>query len=217
MITINGKQEEAAGMTILAYLEQAGYIPERVVVEKNLEIIHRIDSGIPAKLYGDDIRIREVLTNLITDLKDTLVKAEGCGLAAPQIGVSQRVLIVDGDIMSDVYDYLKGFFRVMINPVVIEESSRKCEYNEGCLSIPGIYADVTRPESMTDEYWNENFEKVTERFDKFACRMIQHEMSHLDGTLFTDLVAPIRKKILNKKLQGISKGKVSVRYKAKLK
>jgi len=119
--------------------------------------------------------------------------------------------------MADIYDYLKGFSRVMINPVVIEESPKKCEYNEGCLSIPGVYADVARPESMTVEYYNENFEKVTEHFDKFACRMIQHEMSHLDGGLFTDLVAPIRKKILGKKLQGIAKGKVSTRYNAKIK
>ena len=109
------------------------------------------------------------------------------------------------------------FKRVMINPEVIEESESKCEYNEGCLSIPGVYADVVRPESMTVRYYNENFEEVTEKFDKFACRMIQHEMSHLDGVVFTDLVAPIRKKMLSKKLQNISRGKVSTRYKAKIK
>ncbi len=181
----------------------------------------------PIYLYGSevlrtkaapaDLNDKERLTTLIQDLKDTLAKADGCGLAAPQIGVSLRVLIVDGNVMADIYDYLKGFFRVMINPVVVEESAKKCEYNEGCLSIPGIYADVARPESMTVEYYNEHFEKVTEHFDKFACRMIQHEMSHLDGGLFTDLVAPIRKKILGKKLQSISKGKVATRYNAKIK
>ena len=181
----------------------------------------------PIYLYGSEVlrakaaeanlEDREYLTSLIGDMKDTLAKAEGCGLAAPQIGVSLRVLIVDGDVMTDVYDYLKGFFRVMINPRIIEESPRKCEYNEGCLSVPGIYADVMRPEEITVEYYNEHFEKVTEHFDKFACRMVQHEMSHLDGVLFTDLVAPIRKKILGKKLQGISKGRVSTRYNAKIK
>ena len=182
---------------------------------------------LPIYLYGSevlraqaapaDLNDKERLTALIRDMKDTLAKAEGCGLAAPQVGVSERVLIVDGDVMADIYDYLKGFFRVMINPVVIEESSRKCEYNEGCLSVPGIYADVLRPDSMTVEYYNEHFEKVTEHFDRFACRMIQHEMSHLDGKLFTDLVAPIRKKIIGKKLQNIAKGKVSTRYNAKIK
>ena len=181
----------------------------------------------PIYLYGSevlrrtaepvDLADREGIAALVQDLKDTLANAEGCGLAAPQIGVSERVLIVDGDVMADVYDYLKGFSRVMINPVVLEESPRKCEYNEGCLSVPGIYADVARPDAMTVEYYNERFEKVTEHFDKFACRMIQHEMSHLDGKLFTDLVAPIRKKIIGKKLQNIAKGKVSTRYNAKIK
>ena len=181
----------------------------------------------PIYLYGSevlraraqeaDLSKKEELTQLITDLKDTLVKADGCGLAAPQIGVSQRVLIVDGTIMADVYDYLSDFKRVMINPVVLEESEKQCEFNEGCLNIPGIYCDVRRPESMTVRYYNENFEEVTEKLDKFACRMVQHEMSHLDGVVFTDLVAPIRKKMLVKKLQNISHGKVSTHYKAKIK
>ena len=181
----------------------------------------------PIYLYGSevlrevakeaDLSQKEELTKLITDLKDTLVKSEGCGLAAPQIGVSQRVVIVDGDVMADVYDYLKGFFRVLINPVIVEESAKKCEYNEGCLSVPGIYADVVRPESMTVRYINENFEEVTETFDKFACRMVQHELSHLDGVLFTDLVPPIRKKIISKKLLNITKGKIATHYKSKIK
>ena len=170
-----------------------------------------------AKAPEADIQDREGLTKLITDLRDTLSKADGCGLAAPQIGVSTRVLIVDGTVMGDVYDYLKDFRRTMINPVIVEESSTRCEYEEGCLSVPGVYCAVTRPEKMTVEYYNENFEKVTETFDRFACRMVQHEMSHLDGILFTDLVAPIRKKIIAKKLQNISKGKVSAHYNIKLK
>ena len=94
--------------------------------------------ALPANL--DD---KEGLKQLIEDLKDTLVESEGCGLAAPQIGVPLRVLVVDGDVMTDVYDYLAGFKRVMINPVILEQSPKTCEYNEGCLSVPGIYADVT--------------------------------------------------------------------------
>jgi len=170
-----------------------------------------------AKAAEADLNQKEYLTQLITDLKDTLKKSDGCGLAAPQIGVSLRVLIVDGTVMADVYDYLADFTRVMINPVVLEESSRKCEFSEGCLSVPGVYCDVQRPAEMTVEYYNENFEKVTEKLDKFACRMVQHEMSHLDGVLFTDLVAPIRKKMISKKLQNISHGKVSTHYNVKLK
>ncbi len=164
-----------------------------------------------------DLNSKEELKTLVQDLKDTLKASDGCGLAAPQIGVSLRVAIVDGDVMSDVYPYLKGFFRVFINPIVVEESEKSCEYSEGCLSIPGIYADVRRPESMEVEYYDENFEKKREKFDKFAARMVQHEFSHLDGELFTDLVAPIRRKIIAGKLRNISRGKVGTAYKSKLK
>ena len=164
-----------------------------------------------------DLSDKEGLKNLVTDLWDTLAHSEGCGLAAPQIGVSLRVAVVNGDVMEDVYPYLKGFRRTFINPEVIEESAQMCEYNEGCLSIPGLYADVRRPERITVEYYDEHLEKKTETFDKFAARMIEHEFSHLDGELFTDLVAPIRRKMLAKKLQGIAHGKVSTAYKAKIK
>lgn len=182
---------------------------------------------LPIYLYGSevlrekaapaDLSDKDRLTKLIGDMKETLASAEGCGLAAPQVGESVRVLVVDGTEMTDVYPYLAGFKRVMVNPVVVEESGKKAEYSEGCLSIPGIYCDVVRPESMTVEYWNENFEKVSEHLDKFACRMVQHEMSHLDGDLFVDHVAPIRKKMISKKLQNIARGKVSARYTTKLK
>ena len=170
-----------------------------------------------AKAQEADLADAEGIRNLLQDLRDTLASAEGCGLAAPQIGVSKRVVIVDGTVMADVYDYLKDFRRTLINPVIISESERKCTYSEGCLSIPEVYADVVRPSSMTVEYYDENLRKVTETFDKFACRMVQHEMSHLDGDLFVDHVAPIRKKIISKKLQNISHGKVRARYKTKLK
>ena len=181
----------------------------------------------PIYLYGSevlrekaseaDLSRGEDISALIRDLKDTLQASEGCGLAAPQIGVSQRVVIVDGTVMTDVYDYLKDFRRTLINPVILEESAEKTTYSEGCLSIPGLYADVVRPAKITVKYYNENLEEVTETFDKFACRMVQHELSHLDGNLFTDNVAPIRKKMLAKKLQNIAHGKVHPHYNAKIK
>lgn len=180
----------------------------------------------PIYLYGSevlrqvaapaDIEKKDEVKSLVTDLWETLKRSEGCGLAAPQIGVSLRVAVVDGDIMSDIYPYLKGFKRTFINPVVISESGTQCEYNEGCLSVPGVYADVRRPSEITVEYLDENFEKKTETFDKFAARMIQHEFSHLDGVLFTDLVAPIRRKMLAKKLANISHGKVGTAYNSKI-
>lgn len=181
----------------------------------------------PIYLYGSevlretaqpaDLEKKEEIQELIGDLWDTLKASDGCGLAAPQIGVSLRVVVVDGDIMSDVYPYLKGFRRAFVNPVVISESEKTCEYNEGCLSVPGIYADVRRPASMEVEYYDENLEKKRETFDKFAARMVQHEFSHLDGGLFTDLLAPIRRKMLAHKLQNIAHGKIHTAYKSKIK
>lgn len=180
----------------------------------------------PIYLYGSEVLRRKALEadlgkkeeikTLVDDLWETLGKSEGCGLAAPQIGVSLRVAVVDGDVMADVYDYLKGFKRTFINPVVISESGQTCEYNEGCLSVPGVYADVRRPDSITVEYYDADLQKKTETFDRFAARMIQHEFSHLDGVLFTDLVAPIRKKIIAKKLMNIASGKVGTEYKSKI-
>lgn len=180
----------------------------------------------PIFLYGADVlrqtaapadlNDREGLAALIQDLKDTLQRADGCGLAAPQIGVSRRVVIVDGDVVSDVYDYLKDFRRTLINPEILEESEEKVTYSEGCLSIPGIYCDVLRPKTIKVRYFNEEMKPVEEVFDNFAARMVQHELSHLDGDLFTDHAAPIRKKMLSSKLQNISKGKVHPHYNSKL-
>ncbi len=180
---------------------------------------------LPIHLYGSealreksvevDIKQKEEITQLVNDMKETLTRADGCGLAAPQVGINKRVVIVDGRELVETYDYLKDFVRVMINPVVLEESKEKKEYAEGCLSVPGIFTEVVRPAKIKVEYYNENFEKVVEEFDKFACRMVQHELDHLDGNLFVDRVAPIRKKMLNRKLQSISNRKVSAHYKTK--
>lgn len=181
----------------------------------------------PIYLYGADVlrktaapadlSDKEGIAALVQDLKDTLARADGCGLAAPQIGESVRVVIVDGDVVADTYPYLKGFRRTLINPEIIEESDERVTYSEGCLSIPGIYCDVTRPKKITLRYYDEDLQEVTEAFDNFACRMIQHELSHLDGDLFTDHTAPIRKKMLSSKLQSITKGKIHPHYNFKLK
>ena len=180
---------------------------------------------LPIYLYGSDVlrnenkevdlQDKEGIEKLLTDMKDTLKVADGCGLAAPQVGVNLRVVIVDGRELTDTYDYLNDFFRVMINPVVLEESDETCEFSEGCLSVPGIYAEVVRPSKIKVEYYNENLEKIVEEFDRFACRMVQHELSHLDGNLFVDNISPIRRKMIMRKLQAISKGSVQTRYKSK--
>lgn len=180
---------------------------------------------LPIYLYGSeklrnenvdaDLQDKEGLAKLISDMKETLQAADGCGLAAPQVGVNQRVVIVDGSDLTDTYDYLKDFRRVMINPVVLEESKETCEFSEGCLSVPGIYAEIVRPARIKVEYYDENLEKVVEEFDRFACRMVQHELSHLEGNLFVDNVSQIRRKMIARKLLAISKGAVQTRYKSK--
>ena len=180
---------------------------------------------LPIYLYGSDVlrrenedvdlTDREGIARLVEDMKETLKVADGCGLAAPQVGVNRNLVIVDGSDLTETYDYLKDFKRVMINPVVLEESEQTCEYSEGCLSVPGIYAEVRRPSKIKVEYYNENLEKVVEEFDRFACRMVQHELAHLDGSLFVDEVSPIRRKMIARKLQAISKGAVQTRYKSK--
>ena len=155
------------------------------------------------------------LAELAEEMLHLMYETNGIGLAAPQVGINLNMVIVDGRDLSDTYDYLHDFFRVMINPVVLEESEETCEYSEGCLSVPGIYAEVRRPEKIKVEYYNEKLEKVVEEFDRFACRMVQHELSHLDGNLFVDNVSPIRRKMIARKLQAISKGAVQTRYKSK--
>ena len=180
---------------------------------------------LPIYLYGADVlrnenkdadlNDKESILKLIADMKETLQVADGCGLAAPQVGVNLRIVIVDGRELTETYSYLHDFVRVMINPVVLEESAETCEFSEGCLSVPGVYAEVRRPSKIKVEYYNENFEKVVEEFDKFGCRMVQHELSHLEGNLFVDNISPIRRKMISRKLQAISKGSVQTRYKSK--
>lgn len=180
---------------------------------------------LPIYLYGSevlrkenidvDLNDKEGIAKLLEDMKDTLKVADGCGLAAPQVGVNKRMVIVDGRELTETYAELKDFFRVMINPVVLEESDETCEYSEGCLSVPGVYAEVRRPSVIKVEYYDENLTKVVEEFEGFACRMVQHELSHLEGNLFVDNVSPIRRKMLARKLVAISKGAVQTRYKSK--
>lgn len=159
---------------------------------------------------------KAALQQLLDDLVETMHSADGCGLAAPQIGISKRVLVVDGNELADRYPYLKDFHREMINPELLWESDDSSEYNEGCLSIPNLDADVVRPKSIRVRYVNYQMEEVEEEFDLFAARMVQHELDHLDGVLFTDRAKPIRRKMLASKLANIARGKVHPRYLSKL-
>jgi peptide deformylase len=181
---------------------------------------------LPIYIYGSEV-LRErasdfdisapdaagTISKLVADMFETMYQADGVGLAAPQVGKSIRVLVVDGAPLADDMPELKDFKRAMINPVVLEESEETIEYNEGCLSIPDINAGVVRPKKIRVEYLDENLFKREEELDNFACRMVQHEIDHLNGVLFTDLCAPIRKKMLQSRLSNIMNGKVKTHYK----
>ena len=146
----------------------------------------------PIFLYGSEVlrqvaapvdieNGREEISALVNDLWETLKASDGCGLAAPQIGVSQRVAVVDGDVMADAFPYLKGFKRTFINPVVLSVSDSQCEYEEGCLSVPGKYGIVTRPEVVRVRAQDRNGEFFELEADGLLGRCIQHENDHLDG------------------------------------
>lgn len=157
------------------------------------------------------------LQELIQNMYETLEKADGVGLAAPQIGLNISLLIVDGHLLAEDRPELARFKRTIINPRIIEESGELVTYSEGCLSIPNINADIERPARIRLAYLNTDFKPVEEVFEGFACRMIQHEYSHLQGELFVDLAPAIRKKMIASKLQNIAKGKIRTAYKSKIK
>jgi len=158
------------------------------------------------------------LENLINDMLETMFEAEGLGLAAPQIGLPIRLIVIDGSRMDADDDdeerrELSDFKKILINPHIEEETGEEWEFNEGCLSIPGIREDVKRQPELLLRYQDENFEQHEEKFEGVKARVIQHEMDHVNGILFTDRISPLRKRLLNSKLKAISKGKTDASYK----
>lgn len=176
------------------------------------EMLRERAAGVDFSVSG----VKEEISALINDMNETMRKADGVGLAAPQVGRLIRVLVVDGSPLDDMFPELRTFQRAMINPVLLEESKDGVEFNEGCLSIPDIHADIVRPSTIKVSYTDENFNQVEETLSGFACRIVQHEMDHLDGVLFVDRAAPIRKKMLSGKLNSIKAGKVKTHYRTAL-
>ncbi|MBM3160924.1 MAG: peptide deformylase [Bacteroidetes bacterium] len=187
---------------------------------------------LPIVAYGDPVLKMEAeeiddsypkLKSLISDMFETMYEAKGVGLAAPQIGKSIRLFIVDGapfaDAEGDEPDPraagIETFKKVFINPIIEEESGSKWLFQEGCLSIPKIRENVSRHEKLCISYYDENWDFHEENFDGYAARIIQHEYDHLEGILFTDHLNPLKKKLLQKKLQNISSGDISTAYRMK--
>lgn len=176
----------------------------------------------PIVVYGDPV-LRKPAVNieqgaevkeLVSDMFDTMRVAQGIGLAAPQIGKSVRLFVVDGTVIEDDPD-MQGFKKAFINPEMLEEIGKAWEYEEGCLSIPNIREKVSRKEKLRIRYYDEDWNLHEEDFDGMKARVIQHEYDHIEGKLFIDYLAPLKKRMLKGKLSDISKGKVSTDYRIK--
>ena len=155
------------------------------------------------------------LKKLIEDMFLTMHAAEGVGLAAPQIGKNLRLFVVDCSPWGEEDEACKDYRKAFINPEIYEVSEETGLFNEGCLSLPGLHEDVRRPIAIKMRYLDENFEAHDELFEGFRARVIQHEYDHLDGKVFTDRLAPLRRQLLKSKLLALAKGKYRAAYKTK--
>jgi|TARA_B100000902_G_scaffold399523_1_gene470790 peptide deformylase len=176
----------------------------------------------PIILYGDAVlrdKCAEIergdidIKSLVDDMFETMSSADGIGLAAPQIGISKKIFVVDGSSLED--EEMSSFKKVFINPVLNNESGELWEFEEGCLSIPNVRGGVNRKSSIELTFFDENWNKITEVFKGMQARVIQHEYDHIQGKLFIDYLSPLKKKLIKNKLTEISKGNCEVSYKVK--
>lgn len=176
----------------------------------------------PIVLYGDPVLKKkakdivhgdETVKEFVANMYDTMYAAQGVGLAAPQIGHSLRLFVIDTTPMEEEEE--EGLKMAFINPVMIEELGEEWLFEEGCLSIPGIRADVNRKSTITIKYFDENWDEHTETFDGMKARVIQHEYDHIEGKLFTDYLTPFKKRLIKGKLANISKGKTDAEYRVR--
>lgn len=155
------------------------------------------------------------LKELIENMYETMTKADGVGLAAPQVGLSIRLFVIDLSALGEDDDKYKDYKKTFINPEILEFSEETCSYEEGCLSLPDIHENVVRSAEVTIKYLDEQFVEHVDTFNEFAARVIQHEYDHLEGKVFTDRIAAIRRQLIKSKLNTILKGKSRPTYKVK--
>ncbi len=180
---------------------------------------------LPIYIYGHPVLRKETqdidasypnLKELIDNMYETMYNADGVGLAAPQVGLVDRIFVIDlsplADEESPQYEGLKKTF---INARIISRTGDMVSTEEGCLSIPGINESVPRHDEIEIEYLDENLEPHTETFTGFTARVIQHEYDHIDGILFIDHISAIRKRLIKSKLTNMTKGKVSCHYRVR--
>ncbi len=177
---------------------------------------------LPVYLYGHPVLRKEAddieqdypgLDKLIADMFETMYFAEGIGLAAPQIGKSIAVIVIDGSVLADEFPECKDSKMVLINPQLeVIEDADPVTRSEGCLSVPGLSENVKRYEHIRLNWLDENFVEHEQEFSGFMARMIQHEYDHLLGVIYTDQIAPIRKQLIRNKLANMQRGKVKCGY-----
>ncbi len=179
---------------------------------------------LPIIAYGDPVLKRKGLAisrdypdlpDLIANMFETMYGAHGVGLAAPQVGLSIRLFVIDASPFADDDAALKDFKKVFINAELLDEHGDKWLFNEGCLSIPDIREDVSRYPTINIRYVDENWVTHETEFSGLAARIIQHEYDHIEGKLFTEKLSPLRKAMIKSKLDAISRGQVDVDYKMK--
>ncbi len=177
---------------------------------------------LPIVAYGDPIlkRISQHiqkdyvgLKEFIDNMFETMTLAHGVGLAAPQLGKNIRIFVVDGTVLDELKN--SNFKQVFINALILEQEGEAWEYEEGCLSIPGIREKIMRPSKIKIKYVDQNFVERIEVFEGIPARIIQHEHDHLDGKLFIDYLSPLKKQLIKGKLGKISKGITDAEYKMK--
>ncbi|MDO4756360.1 MAG: peptide deformylase [Parabacteroides sp.] len=179
---------------------------------------------LPVYLYGQPVLRKEAeevsadypeLKQLVANMYETMYHADGVGLAAPQIGLSLRLLVIDASVLADDFPECKDFKRTMINPVFLERSDEEVSMEEGCLSLPGVHEKVSRSVKIRVKYMDADFKEHEEVFEGFAARVVQHECEHLEGHVFIDNISGIRRQLNKGRLNNIIKGSVRCSYKAK--
>ena len=182
---------------------------------------------LPVYIYGQQV-LRKVaqdipldypnLKELIQNMFETMEASDGIGLAAPQIGLDIRLLVVDLDVLAETYPEYKGYRKAFINPHIVEidKQSPTESLEEGCLSLPGIHEKVTRHTRIRMQYVDEDLQPHDEWFEGYLTRVLQHEVDHLDGILFTDHLSPFRKQLIKNKLKALLQGKFRCGYRTKL-
>ena len=183
---------------------------------------------LPIVAYGSPV-LRKIATEidaeypnfdeLLENMWETMYHANGVGLAAPQIGLSKRLFLVDTspfaddeELSAEEQKILSNFKKAFINAKMVEETGKEWSFNEGCLSIPDIREDIIRKDTITISYLDTDFKPHTETYDGLLARVIQHEYDHIEGILFTDKLSSLKKRLLKGRLNNISKGKISVDY-----